>query len=129
MQKSLQTVLERVEEKFGKDITGQATFRNQLTLYISKENWHEVNAFLKTDPACSFDFCVDLAIVQRPAGYEITCFLFSSRLNQRLRIKTSTDGPITSLADLWPRITACELECGRKLPGLRFVAADLPVAA
>ncbi|HEX2910247.1 MAG TPA: NADH-quinone oxidoreductase subunit C [Chloroflexia bacterium] len=119
MQPTIYNVVERVREDFDSAIINTSSFRNQVTIQVKKEYWISLGQFLKNDSLCSFDKCIDLEVVEREHVFEVTCFLFSSSKNQRLRIKTFTEGTLSSLASIWPSVASSELYYSR-LPGLHF---------
>ncbi len=63
--------------------------------------------FLRNDPQCRFETLVDICAADYPKRverFEVVYHLLSMSLNQRIRVKVTTDeeGPVPSLVDLFP---------------------------
>ena len=103
-------------------------FRSQTTLVVPADALHDVMAFLRNDPDCSYDFLSDIAGIDYldypgrndsggPASgrFAVVYYLVSSDTNNRLLVKVTldpskpTDGidddpalHLPTVTDLWP---------------------------
>jgi len=104
MQESLQIVVQRVQEKFGEAVLGVTEFRDEVTVRVKREVWRELHEFLKLDPDCNFNLCVDVTAADYPLRdqrFDIVCHMLSLNKAHRLRTKAATDERIASLAPVW----------------------------
>jgi len=85
---------EYVAETLGSRVTGFAVERGELTVTIERDASASVLTFLRDDPRCRFKQLVDVTAVDypsRPERFEIVHILLSPALNQRIRVKSTTD--------------------------------------
>ncbi len=80
---------------------------DELTVIGVRDRIVELLRFLIIDSECKFETLIDLAGVDYPDRsdrFEIVYHLLSMRLNQRIRIKISTDEetPVPSIVDVFP---------------------------
>ncbi len=104
MQESLQTVVNLVQEKFGGSVLSVTEFRDEVTIRVKKAAWTELHQFLKNDPDCSFNMCIDVTAADYPLRedrFDIICHLLSLDKAHRLRTKASTSERIDSLVPVW----------------------------
>ena len=79
----------------------------ELTIYGVRDHITELLRFLIVDSQCKFETLIDLAGVdypERSERFEVVYHLLSMRLNQRIRVKISTndDTPVPSIVDVFP---------------------------
>ena len=78
----------------------------ELTLIVAREAIVDVARFLRDDPACQFISFVDVCGADYPARderFEVIYHFLSPRLNQRIRVKLSTDDstPVPSITEVF----------------------------
>lgn len=88
---------------------------DELALTLEPSHLVAVVRYLRDDPACQFICFIDLCGVdypQRAKRFDVVVHLLSPRLNQRIRLKMTTDEdtPIPSLVDLFPAANWFERE-------------------
>ncbi len=108
--------------KLGSSITSKmsgkmtaAVTRGELTLTSDAAAIVETLTFLRDDPACQFEILIDICGVDYPARekrFEVVYHLLSPRLNQRIRVKLSTDDatPVASVVGVFPAANWYERE-------------------
>ena len=113
---------------FGTILGGQALSNeishDEVTIIVARENIVEVLTKLRDDPKCLFEVLIDICGVdypERAERFDVVYHLLSPRLNQRLRVKISTDEatPIASVNDVFPAANWYEREA-YDLYGIRF---------
>jgi NADH-quinone oxidoreductase subunit C len=70
----------------------------ELTVVVKRDRIIETLAFLRDDERCRFEVLIDICGVDwpaRPERFDVVYHLLSPRLNQRLRVKISTDETAT----------------------------------
>ncbi len=87
----------------------------ELTVNVARDGIVEVLTFLKTDARCRFEVLIDLCGVDwlgRADRFDVVYHLLSPRLNQRLRVKTTTDEttPVPSVVGVYPAANWYERE-------------------
>jgi NADH-quinone oxidoreductase subunit C len=73
-------------------IEGVTSHRDQVTVRINRPLWASAARFLRDDPACSFEYMVDLTAADypaRPERFDVVVHLYSLSKGHLLRIKTS----------------------------------------
>ncbi len=88
------------------DVTGTEIIRGELIVRVRREAVVGVMRFLRDDPKCLFKVLVDLCGVDypdRPERFEVVYNLLSLKLNQRVRVKVTTDEeqPVPSVVGVW----------------------------
>ena len=110
----------------------------ELSLTIKAQHIAETLTLLRDDPKCQFEVLIDICGVdypEREKRFEVVYHLLSPRLNQRIRVKTSTDEatPIASVNDIFPAANWYEREAydmfGIRFTGTRICAASSPTTA
>ena len=84
----------------------------------------EVLTLLRDDPGCKFEVLIDICGVdypERKERFDVVYHLLSPRLNQRVRVKITTDEatPVASVNDVFPAANWYEREA-YDLYGIRF---------
>ena len=101
-----------------------STSHGELTLTIAAGDIAEVLTYLRDDPKCQFAVLIDICGVdypEREKRFEVVYHLLSPRLNQRIRVKLSTDEatPVASVNDIFPAANWYEREA-YDMFGIRF---------
>lgn len=96
----------------------------ELTLYAERDAIVNLVRFLREDTQCVFETVIDVCGVdwpERTQRFEVVYHLLSMRLNQRIRVKVSTDEetPVPSLMELHPSVDWFERETF-DMYGIRF---------
>ncbi len=76
------------------DVLGTEVVHGELTIQVRADHVVGVMTFLRDDSNCQFAMLVDICGVDypdRPKRFEVVYHLLSLRLNQRLRVKLTTD--------------------------------------
>ncbi|MFT3731512.1 MAG: NADH-quinone oxidoreductase subunit C [Hyphomicrobium sp.] len=97
---------------------------DELTITVARENIIDVLTKLRDDPKCLFEVLIDICGVdypERTERFDVVYHLLSPRLNQRIRVKLSTDEatPVASINDVFPAANWYEREA-YDLYGIRF---------
>jgi NADH-quinone oxidoreductase subunit C len=79
---------------------------DELTLNVARDKIVEVLTFLRDDPKCQFEVLIDICGVDWPARserFDVVYHLLSPRLNQRIRVKLTTDEetPVASVVEVF----------------------------
>jgi NADH-quinone oxidoreductase subunit C len=83
-------------------VTGHEVKNGELTITGKASEIVKIATFLRDDPACQFVNIVDVTAVDYPSReqrFDVVYHLLSPRLNQRIRVKVTTDEetPVASL--------------------------------
>ena len=98
--------VEKIETRFQDNILLKNSFRDELSLTVSKDSLIEIMTFCKND--LGFDYLVDLTAVDNLGTnprYEVVYELYSYSDSCHLRIKVGVDESereVSSVVDLWP---------------------------
>jgi NADH-quinone oxidoreductase subunit C len=87
----------------------------ELTLTVARDKVIETLTFLRDDPKCQFEVLIDICGVDYPGRehrFDVVYHLLSPRLNQRIRVKVTTDEttPVPSAVDVFPAANWYERE-------------------
>jgi NADH-quinone oxidoreductase subunit C len=90
----------------GASVTGYDVVRGELTVHAKAADIVKVATFLKTDAACQFICIIDVTAIDWPGReqrFDVVYHFLSPRLNQRVRVKITTDEatPVASLVKLF----------------------------
>jgi NADH-quinone oxidoreductase subunit C len=115
MKESLQTVVNRVKEKFGDNILSVQEFRNEVTIRVKKPVWLDTMTFLRDDPDCAFNMMIDETAADYPLRnerFDVIVHLLSLDKTHRLRVKTSVgeNDTIPTLYNVWKTANWLERE-------------------
>jgi NADH-quinone oxidoreductase subunit C len=114
-----------IELKPGIATKAQSTVvRGEQTLTVASTDIVEVLTYLRDDAKCQFVVLIDICGVdypEREKRFDVVYHLLSPRLNQRIRVKTSTDetAQIASVNDVFPAANWYEREA-YDMFGIRF---------
>jgi len=95
--------------RFADAVIGTHAYRGDATAEIAPDRIVEVCRFLRDEPALSFDFLMDLTVVDwlghRGLRFEVVYHLYSLRHGRRVRLKVRLPGEnpkIDSISHIWP---------------------------
>ncbi len=94
MTDTLKDLGDYIATALGPDVTEKAIGHGELMIRVKREALLRVLSFLRDDTKCQFKLLADLCGVDypdRPERFEVVYNLLSLKLNQRLRIKVTTD--------------------------------------
>jgi NADH-quinone oxidoreductase subunit C/D len=99
--------LTTLQQRFPQAILAQHAAHGDATVTVVREAWREVAQFLRDDPACRYNFLMDLTAVDyltmgRTPRYEVVAHLYSLPHNQRLRLKAPVPDNAPRLDSLMP---------------------------
>ena len=94
-------------EAEGAPIEGHRISFDELTIHVARDNLLKLVRLLRDSSQCQFQTLVDICGVdypEREQRFEVVYHLLSMRMNQRIRIKVTTDEttPVPSLTGLFP---------------------------
>jgi NADH-quinone oxidoreductase subunit C len=103
---ALEALSGHVATGLGSSILGQEIRYGELTLTVGRESIIEVIRFLRDDPGCRFFSIIDVCGVDYPERedrFDVVYHLLSPTLNQRIRVKLSTneDSLVPSITGLF----------------------------
>jgi NADH-quinone oxidoreductase subunit C len=113
-------LVELVEHAFPRVVLSKHSQHGDDTIVIDPSKWHDVAAFLKSDPKADMTMLIDLTAVDYLGDeprFEVVAHFYSLAKGHRLRMKArvgNADGSgarIASLADLWASANWLEREC------------------
>ena len=107
MSEALKTLGEHIAAALPSAVTGWRLEHGELTVDIHRDQVLDVIRFLRDDAACRFTTMIDLCGVdypQRAERFDVVYHLLSMHLNQRIRVKLTTDEdtPVDSIIELYP---------------------------
>ena len=99
----------------GTSLNGASITLGELTLDARREDIVDTIAFLRDDPVCKFTTLIDICGVDYPGKdrrFEVVYHLLSMQLNQRIRIKITTDAdtPVHTMIGVYPAANWYERE-------------------
>jgi NADH-quinone oxidoreductase subunit C len=106
-------------------VAGAKFDRDEMTIYVARENIQAACAILRDDPGCAFNFLSDITCVDWfPAEprFELVYHLLSIPRKERVRLKVRLDSAgaaVESLTSVWPGANYFEREVF-DLFGIRF---------
>jgi NADH-quinone oxidoreductase subunit C len=106
MSEILKELGEYVELKLGAAIRSAAVHYGELTLTVEREQIARVLRFLRDDGRCRYEILIDICGVdypERAERFDVVYHLLSPRLNQRIRVKLTTDDvtPVASVVEVF----------------------------
>jgi NADH-quinone oxidoreductase subunit C len=107
MDDTLQELGEAIVGTLAGAASGHTVAFGQLTLDARADDIVKVMAFLRDDPRCQFISFIDATAVDWPARekrFDVVYHLLSPKLNQRVRVKITTDEatPVPSIVAVFP---------------------------
>jgi NADH-quinone oxidoreductase subunit C len=106
MTQSLSDLGQHIASSLGDAITKTEIAHDELMVEARRDDIVRVMTFLRDDPKCLFKMLVDLCGVDypdRPERFDVVYNLLSLKLNQRIRVKVTTDEatPVPSMTGVW----------------------------
>ncbi len=106
MSEILKELGEYVELKLGAAVRSSAVRFGELTLTVEREQIARVLRFLRDDGRCRYEILIDICGVdypERAERFDVVYHLLSPRLNQRIRVKLTTDDatPVASVVEVF----------------------------
>jgi NADH-quinone oxidoreductase subunit C len=106
MKQSLEELGQLIADALGPDIIGHEIGLGELMVEVKRRAIVEVCRFLRDDSRCQFKMLIDLCGVdwpERPERFDVVYNLLSLKMNQRVRLKVSTDEdtPVPSVTSVW----------------------------
>jgi NADH-quinone oxidoreductase subunit C len=103
---ALRELGDHVAAAFPQDVTGTAIVHGELMVSVKRDAAARLLAFLRDDAKCLCQVLVDLCGVdypERPERFDVVYNLLSTKLNQRIRVKTMVDenNPVPSVTGLF----------------------------
>jgi len=98
--------VKKLKEKFPASVSEVKTFREEMTITVSKKDLFEICKFLYSDPDLQYHFLTDLCGVDffpEAPRFEVVYHLYSLKNNQRLRLKTKVGDAelVSSVESIW----------------------------
>lgn len=98
--------VKKLKEKFMNSILEGTTFRNEVTVTVSKGEIFEICKFLHSDPDLQYRLLTDLCgldFFPQTPRFGVVYLLYSLKSNQRLRVKTRVGEreSIPSVESIW----------------------------
>jgi NADH-quinone oxidoreductase subunit C len=124
MPADLNDLAAHISDRLKGGVVSKSIALGELTLTVERDKIVEALTFLRDDPACQFEVLIDICGVDYPERsdrFEVVYHLLSPRLNQRVRVKISTNetAPVASVNDVFPAANWYEREA-YDLYGIRF---------
>ncbi len=107
MSEKLQQLETHCKGALGAAVLGSHIAHGELTLDIARDKIVDVLTLLRDDAQCQFEVLIDICGVDWPARaerFDVVYHLLSPRLNQRIRVKLTTDEttPVPSTVGVFP---------------------------
>ena len=124
MSEALKDLGEHIADSCADMVKSFSVRHGELTILAERDSIVRLSKFLKDDNQCVFETLIDICGVdypERAQRFEVVYHFLSMRLNQRIRVKVSTDeaSPVPSLLDLHPSSDWFEREAF-DMYGIRF---------
>jgi len=94
MEDALDRLGQTIKTALPASVTGYQVAYGELTVFAKAADVVKVATFLRDDPACQFVSVIDVTAVDWPnreQRFDVVYHLLSPRLNQRIRLKVTTD--------------------------------------
>jgi len=106
MEETLERLGQTIKNTLSASIADIAVARGELTLRTNIADLIKVATFLRDDPACQFVNIIDVTALDWPSReqrFDVIYHFLSPRLNQRVRLKVTTDEttPVPSLINVF----------------------------
>jgi NADH-quinone oxidoreductase subunit C len=106
MEDTLERLGQTIRNALGASVIGYTVANGELTVDAKAADVVSVAKFLRDDPACQFVNIIDITAVDWPSRerrFDVVYHFLSPRLNQRVRLKVTTDEttPVPSLIDVF----------------------------
>jgi NADH-quinone oxidoreductase subunit C len=106
MDETLDRLGQTIGNALGACVTGYEIAHGELTVQARAADIVRIASFLRDDPVCQFTCIVDITAVDWPAReqrFDVVYHLLSPTMNQRVRVKITTDEttPVASLVEVY----------------------------
>ncbi len=107
MNTDLESLKDHILGRIGASINSAEIAHGELTINARREDIVETLTFLRDDSVCMFTTLIDICGVDHPERerrFDVVYHLLSMQLNQRIRIKITTDEdtPVHTMIGVWP---------------------------
>ena len=104
---ALTAIAARLSERLPHGVKSHSITHGELTVLVERDHIEPVLRFLRDDSQCLFETLIDICGVdypERAERFEVVYHLLSMQLNQRVRLKLTTDEdtPVASCVELHP---------------------------
>jgi NADH-quinone oxidoreductase subunit C len=111
---ALDALKSHIQQAQGPALKAETSF-GELTIHARRDGIAALMTFLRDDPKCRFSQLIDICGVdypERAERFEIVYHLLSPHLNQRIRVKITTDErtPVPSIVAVFPAANWYERE-------------------
>ncbi len=112
---ALESLAETLAGRLPQAIKSHTMSYGELTLLVEREHIEPVARLLRDDSLCRFETLIDICGVdypERSERFEVVYHFLSMQLNQRIRVKLTTDEdmPVASIVDVFPAANWYERE-------------------
>jgi len=112
---ALEGLAETVAARLPQAVKSHMISYGELTLLVERDHIEPVARFLRDDSLCRFETLIDICGVdypERSERFEVVYHFLSMQLNQRVRVKLTTDEdiPVASIVDVFPAANWYERE-------------------
>ena len=106
MNQALRDLADHISGALHQDVVDSEILNGELTVSVSRPAIAKALAFLRDNRACQFTCLIDICGVdypEREQRFDVVYHLLSVKLNQRIRVKTSTDEdtPVPSVTEVF----------------------------
>lgn len=107
MDEALRDLAEHVTQAEPHAVQRSEIANDELTLFVVRDQIATLAKFLRDDSQCRFETLIDICGVDYPERrerFEVVYHFLSMRMNQRIRVKVSTDEdtPVPSVVSVFP---------------------------
>ena len=107
LDEALSDLSDTVSARLGDKVVGSQTAFGELTINVARNAIKGVLKQLRDDARCQFEVLIDICGVDWPARedrFDVVYHLLSPRLNQRIRVKLTTNEtePVPSAIEIYP---------------------------
>ena len=115
MSDALTVLQQTVAGRLASSLAGADIRHGELTIMAARDSIVATLTALRDDPQCRFEVLIDICGVDwpaRPERFDVVYHLLSPRLNQRIRVKVTTDEdtPVPSAIPVFPAANWFERE-------------------
>ena len=115
MSNDLEDLKDHILSALDSSLDGAGITNGELTLNARREDIIAVITFLRDDPLCKFTTLIDICGVDYPGRerrFDVVYHLLSMQLNQRIRVKITTDEttPVHTMIGVYPAANWYERE-------------------
>lgn len=111
----MEDLKDHIMAALGTSLNGADIAFGELTLDARREDIVDTIAFLRDDPVCKFTTLIDICGADYPGRerrFDVVYHLLSMQLNQRIRVKVTTDAdtPVHTMVGIFPAANWYERE-------------------